>query len=1099
MLKIVRSGFSCAARDAFCTEIKSLSEQGKRAYLIVPEQQTVMAEGLMSGILSPASTLTFEVTNFTRLANTVFRALGGLSGEYCDSVKKALIMWRALTELSPVLTMTQGRKEINAGLVSSALSAVSEMQNLSILPAELMESADSEVIKSDGRLSGKLRDLSSIYALYKNLLSERYADTGDDVAAMIKKLEEYPSFLSDAHIFIEGFTSFTEPQYRLIGLLAARTTVSLALTLPKGREEAFEFLEIAECQKRLTSIARKYGADIRLMREEGNGSKTPECLSEICSYLWSTLTPNENIHLQNDEVLRIFEAKTAYEECSFICEDIQRRVIDGASYNDFAIIARNVDSFAGILDTALDSAKIPSFTSYRKDIQEFEAIKLIYTAYSAARGFAREDVISYAKCALSGISPALCDEFESYVNKWQISGQRFTDGEVWNMNPLGYTVRRNPDTDEKLLRINSTRSKIIDPLSHFAESVSRAKTVRDQAVALVDFLVSIDMERSLKARGKMLESMGEDALAAENKALWQMICNSLDTVVTVSGDCPADPDSFLAQLKVVFSATDIGRIPAFADRVTVGSADMLRLYGKKHIYLIGVNAGVFPASISDGSYFSDRDREMLSRCGLSIKPELETKGARELYIFSRAFSYATESVTLTYSAANTRMKPIDPAEAIGKICRLCGIKPISIASLGTAGSIFTPAAALERMGELSEDYAAVREALIESGHAESVAVCEGDIINSSANLGKDIVSDLTGKVMTLNQTKIDSFVNCPFAYFCKYTIKLQSEERAEFDARGIGSFVHAILENFFKALNEEKKSSGELDKSERDKLTRAAAEKYISALGDDTVNASVRTRIKIDRLCRAARPVVDGLCEEFSASRFQPRYFELSISGAENSPSPISLKNSNGRVNIYGIIDRVDAYQRGDDVYLRVIDYKTGHKEFSPDDMAEGSNLQMFLYLKALVESDNEKFRGELGVGQAGRIIPAGVIYVKTNVSDLKVDIPDDDVAERAVKDSQKREGMVLNDPEIISAMDMRYTPLYSEKYPGKITKAKEKYLYTEEEWAEIMQTVENSVMRVADEMRAGDMPATPKWLKGGKSSCEYCDFKPICRKVEKK
>ncbi len=1099
MLKIVRSGFSGGARDAFCAEIKGLTEQGKRACLIVPEQQTVLAEGLMSGILPPSSALTFEVTNFTRLANTTFRSLGGLSGDYCDSVKKALIMWRTLTELAPLLTMTSGRKEINAGLVNNALSAVAEMQNLSILPNDLSESADNEKIKSDGRLSGKLSDLSKIYTLYKKLLSERYADTGDDAAAMIEKLLSHPDFFADTHIFIEGFTSFTEPQYRLIGILSARTSVSLALTLPKGREEAFEFSEVAECQRRLTSTARKYGADIRLAREEGNGAKRPEGLSEICSYLWSTITPNENISLQSKDILRIFEAKTPYEECSFVCEDIQRRVMEGASYSDFAIITRSSDSFSGILDIALEGAGVPSFTSHRKDVQEFEAIKLIYTAYSVARGFAREDVITYAKCALSGITRDMCDEFESYVNTWQINGRRFTDGEVWNMNPLGYTVRRNPDTDEKLLRIHSTREKIISPLSRFEGRARTAKTVREQATALLDFLLEIEMEDALKRRAKLLDSMGESALATENRALWQMICNALDTAVTVLGDSPADADTFLSQLKVIFSATDIGRIPAFSDSVTVGSADMLRLYEKKHIYLIGVNAGAFPASISDGSYFSERDRRTLSECGLAIKPELEIKGARELYIFSRAFSYATESVTLSYSASNTRMKSIEPSEVIGRICTLGGIKPISIASLGTLSRIFTPAAALERMGELSDDYSDVREALIESGHADSVAVCEGDITNSAAALGRDIVSGLTGRTMSLSQTKIDSFVNCPFAYFCKHTVKLKQDERAEFDARGIGNFVHAILENFFKALAVEGKSSGDLDKGEREKLTRAAAEKYIKELGEDIVGASVRTKIKIDRLCRAARPVVDGLCDEFSASKFQPRYFELSISNSDDSPAPVSLKNQNGRVDIYGTIDRVDAYQRGDDVYLRVIDYKTGHKSFSPDDMAEGSNLQMFLYLKSLVESDNKRFHRDLGLGESGRIVPAGVIYVKTTVGDVRIDTPDDNAAEEAVKSAQGREGMILNDPDVISAMDVRYTPVFDARYPDKITKTKEKYLYTEEEWGEIMQTVESSVMRVADAIRDGEMPATPKWLKSGKSSCEYCEFKPICRKVEKK
>ena len=130
MLKIVKSAFASSGREKIYEEIKSLTSREERCILIVPEQQTVMAEGLLAKILPPSSALVFEVTNFTRLSNTTFRALGGISGEYCDAAKKSLLMWRTLTELSPVLRVTAGRKEINSGLVESSLRAVGEMQSL---------------------------------------------------------------------------------------------------------------------------------------------------------------------------------------------------------------------------------------------------------------------------------------------------------------------------------------------------------------------------------------------------------------------------------------------------------------------------------------------------------------------------------------------------------------------------------------------------------------------------------------------------------------------------------------------------------------------------------------------------------------------------------------------------------------------------------------------------------------------------------------------------------------------------------------------------------------------------------------------------------
>ncbi len=1093
MLKIVRSTHSSSLRGAFSARISDIIDRGGRAILIVPEQQTVMAEALMAGVLPPSSVLCFEVTNFTRLANTTFRTLGGLTGEYCDGAKKHLIMWRTLTELSPTLSMTNGRRDIGAGMVDSSLAAVAQMQNLGIRPSDLTDTANHEGLVGDSRLAAKLNDLAGIFSLYKKLLGERYADTGDDSEMMNKKLKENPDFLSDTAIFVEGFTSFTEPQYKLIGLLAARTDVSVGLTLPKRYEAAFEYTEIADCQERLQSAARKAGGDVKLIREEGFLTKRNESLDEICSLLWSGYKPNDKISLQNSSDLRIFEAATPYEECEFVAEDIRRRVMSGASYSDIAVVARGVDSFRGILDGALSDAGVPAFMSYRRDINEFEAIKLIYSAYAVTRGFKREDVISYSKCALSGVDRNECDEFESYVNLWQINGSRFTDGEIWNMNPDGYSIKRREGTDEKLLRIHQVRQRIIRPLAALGERAALATTVREQATVLLDFLLEIDLEGSLIKRAADLAAMGEGELAEHNSALWRIICGALDTLVTVLEDTPCDAEAFLSQLKVVFSACDVGRIPSYVDQVTVGSADMLRLYEKKHIYLIGVNAGAFPANVSDNSYFTERDKRKLSECGLAVNPELEIKGARELYIFSRAFSYATDSVTLSYSAADTRFKAIEPSAVIKRVGELTGgdVKPIRIDTIPFVDRVYSPARALSMMGELGEDYEVVRSALIEADYGREIAVCDGDISNTTARLGTRIVAD--DKALVLSQSKIDKYVDCPFMYFCKYLIRLSGEERAEFDSRNIGSFIHAILENFFATLSEEGRKSGELTEAERVSLTRAAAEKYITQLGEDVVNGSTMTRIKVDRLCRAALPVVEDLCEEFTLSAFEPRFFELSIGEDENSPEPIHIKADSGPVTIFGVIDRVDAYKKGADVYVRVVDYKTGHKDFSPSDMAEGSNLQMFLYLKALVESENERFLRRLGVGEEGRALPAGVIYVKTSVRDVKIDVPDDRVASEAVKSVQQREGMVLNDPVVTSAMTLRYSPLYSKRSPTKVDKTKEKFRYTEDEWKAIMQTVEDSVCRVADGIRSGVMDATPNDSKG-RQPCEYCEFKPICR-----
>ena len=47
MLKIVSSGFSSAAREAFCREIKKIHALGRKSILIVPEQQAFISESML--------------------------------------------------------------------------------------------------------------------------------------------------------------------------------------------------------------------------------------------------------------------------------------------------------------------------------------------------------------------------------------------------------------------------------------------------------------------------------------------------------------------------------------------------------------------------------------------------------------------------------------------------------------------------------------------------------------------------------------------------------------------------------------------------------------------------------------------------------------------------------------------------------------------------------------------------------------------------------------------------------------------------------------------------------------------------------------------
>ena len=84
------------------------------------------------------------------------------------------------------------------------------------------------------------------------------------------------------------------------------------------------------------------------------------------------------------------------------------------------------------------------------------------------------------------------------------------------------------------------------------------------------------------------------------------------------------------------------------------------------------------------------------------------------------------------------------------------------------------------------------------------------------------------------------------------------------------------------------------------------------------------------------------------------------------------VETPDGQAVLSGFVDRVDTLDTPDGGYFRVIDYKTGHKEFDYTDLLCGQGLQMLLYLFAIERSK--------GSHEAAGRKSAGVLYVPGRV-----------------------------------------------------------------------------------------------------------------------
>ncbi len=1094
------SGTGKTTRIADC--IRHDIADGHRVFLIVPEQQTVSVEREMACILPASAPLSFEVVNFTRLADTVFRMHGGLANVTSDASLEQLIMWRTLTELSPML---HSRVEAEPKNIAKMRSIVNELRGMCMTPAVLSEAAT----KSEGNLHDKLEDYALISSTYHALLTEYTGDASDCLDLLAEQLSAHP-FPDGTKFYIDNFSSFTKQEYGVIEALLRHADITVALTTPLHTILQLSGAEVEDTRTSLTHLAALVETELKTEHLTTSHRLGTGARAYVAEHLfradYATLPP----YTGDEHDVSLTECPDPLDACDYIAADIRRRVMDeGLSYRDFAVVCGSTSGYEGILDTAFDKYDIPVFFSKRQDMLSLEPVKMILAAYDViGGGWRREDVIAYLKCAPLNISLDVRDELEIYSETWNLHGTRWYEGGVWNMNPFGYGT---PYSDgqktyaaAKLERVNQAREKLVPPLHTLSEMTHARHTVTEHIRALTEFLIALSLPEHLDARAEELKRR-DHASATEYARLWDVICDTLDAMNRVLGDMTVTADEFASQLHMLFSGVKLGAIPATLDEVTVGEARMLRAGEVKHVYLLGVNEGEFPPPPTPELSFTETERMTLADAGIETSDSIDARTARELYAFARAFNTASDHVTLLWSRAGISLEAAAPSDAVLRIRHLLGKDyPVTIVTpTDMLRGVSTPAAAGERLGQArgTEEGAAINRALSDDRlYAGVIAALDEPICNDERALSPALAATLWPSDLAMTQSRIQKLKECPFSYFCNYVLKLEDSPRAEFNAASIGDFIHAVLEHFFKLVKKRGMDPHTIPPEEQEALLREVEAYVISETLPPEEQTSPRTKTLLASLAKSAAAAVRTLCEEFRHSRFAPAFFELSIDRrSEDTPNPVTFALPDGSdIYIYGKIDRVDTYCENDTVYIRVVDYKTGVKKFSLKDIEEGINLQLLLYLYAIIESDSPAFRRSLGITDQGDILPAAVLYLSSLTGSSNAVSPRNEEETQLLGEKiAQRSGLVVNDPAVISALDdtekKEYLPISLNK-DGSVSKRSLGSLTDIAALGELKKSIGETLSAIGAALKRGDASARPMKEAGKTDACTWCSYKSVCR-----
>ena len=1084
MLNILPDNFSSFP---FLDRILRAVEEKRKVILLVPEQLALSTERRVAELFPPSAPLFFEVSNFSRLADRVFRTEGGISYRYADGAAETVLMWKTLDAASPFLTAP---RRATADTVKEQLSAQAELSAAGVRPADLRRAA--LALEENSVLRDKLTDLALITELYEGERREIYGSLADDLEKLLAILKEKPLF-KDTEIYVFGFTSFTAGELQILGEIARTGPLFVALSLPEESTRSLAYEEVLFTKRALLALAERVGCKAEILPQEK--TDPPPMLAHAKRELFRADGITAEYEGAPDASLTLISAKDPYEGCAHIASEIARAVRAGERYRDFTVVSRAPEKYAGILDEALSAQGIPFFFSSHTDLTELSLTKMILSAYACLeRGFLRADLIAYIKCGFSGILPDDCDLFELYAEKWRVGGRAFAENRPFDMHPRGFLDRFTQEDTERLARINAAREQILLPLLSLRDATSDEHTAREHGTALYRFLTEIAAERRLRERAKEERRQGREADADRLSRLIPVLYGLLDRITEIMGELPLTRARFAELLSLVFASVSLGSIPSSQDAVLVANADTFRPTGERTVFLLGTVEGEFPAAVSLGGVFPEEERVALAGVGIAVGKPPEVRASREQFSFLRALAAPRVRALLVRFDADTLGKTLKPASAYLQTARLF---PTLAETRGTP-DFFTPYAALEQYYELDGNARgeAVAALLKEDALLSQTTTLGGErVFEPNCRVSERAAARLFPDALRASQSKLEDFLNCPFAYYCKRGLLLKEEEPATIRPVDVGNVIHAVLERFFALIEKDGADIHTLDPDKIPAYVEAACGEYLSSICPPSMQDSPRLSHLFARLRRAAVLVTRDIYDEFLHSRFTPAFCELALEG-KDGPGALVFRDKDGKsVSIGGRIDRVDTYRKENgELFVRVVDYKTGSRTFSRDEVRKGRNLQMFIYLCAIWKSENAAFLSRLALKDGERPIPAGIVYNTADPKSPTLSYPasEGEILNKIRKENFARHGFFLAEEDIIHAMDDDLSHLSVPQKDGR-PKLEQRNVFGDlVAFGELLDDAEEAVLSTARRMRAGEAGIVPDEKV---NPCAYCPYTSVCRK----
>jgi len=1011
-----------------------------------------------------------------------------------DEAIQALLFNQALLDARGKLSYFRVRDRAPAlplGTFDKITNVIRKLKETGITPAALQD----ELSLEEPDEHAKLRDIITIYSAYEQRLESVH---GVDAEGMFQLLAHDCSaqlfhrtfrhlFPHAEEIAIVGFDEFTEPEIGFIQKLCSLSIpVSLEFDFEQGNSALFGHLE--QNYRRFLELGFRHVPAAPREEDERHDSehtqlslflKEPPAPTRenIMRHLVQTLFKRDvEKRFDCTSFITVAKAHDRVREVQLICSLVKDLLLQRPDRDPSRICVAmyRPQLYTHLLREQCKKYGIPANITDRFELAQAPVIAAIISLLSIpARDFHRDDVLQATGSSYFTFNPNGKDIDAANLMNVSRDARIIGGRRAWHTRierQMHLLTNTSPDNDSE--RDRRRRIRELEHLQHAQQDIrlledllhdiGLEQTPAEFRKRVHQLLQRLQLPQNIVAHssGRLTELVEKDARAYAK--FLEIVDHTVHLLEFQEGKQHKHPlRTYLDHLKVALAQERYNVREHPGQGVLFTSIEETRGLPIDVMIVAGLVDGEFPSVYQSELFFSNR----------RLKEREQRHRWENRYLFYQAISNWTEHLYLTYPEQDGDLDLV-PSSFIEALRAVASVEEWEYPQRSPlSGTAYSPDELLYYLGKslstetalpvavpphMHEKLSFVQHALaVERSRVDrhDLPEYEGYLLPALSDETKQYLQSLKESVYSISQ--LESYAKCPYQFFAERLLRVHPVEELEEELSPLerGSLLHEILFEFYterraRDLPPMPQCTNEQFAEAQRRLVEIAEQKLHQLDIPDAFWELEKELLLGDK--NAGRGLLHEFLE-FERSRttsLRPQYFEVAfgmqsdeytrVDPTFSSDEPIRV----GNVFLRGKIDRVEL----DDQRFAVIDYKTGSRLPTLDEIRQGISLQLPLYLYTIEQLLHHS-----------RTPAGGAYYVLRPPVSLKLGLASKNA--RDAFGTQKRSTAQLPDDDELRAM---------------IDAA--------------IAHVNQSVNAIAE----GKFPLTEP--EHADTVCTYCDYKKMCR-----